>query len=79
MLHFLLILINRLNTTESVVFFHCRFSLFLKDPFFQIIVTVSVLCFFLVEMWVGLQCVIVVFPGHTHLLIGINNLLDQMV
>ena len=26
--------INRLNKTESAVFIYCRFSLFLKDPFF---------------------------------------------
>ena len=25
---------NRLNKTESDVFLYCRFSLFLKDPFF---------------------------------------------
>ena len=31
--------------------------------------TASVLCFFLVVPWVGLQCVIVSFSGHTHLLI----------
>ena len=30
--------------------------------------TVSVLCFFLMVSWVGLQRVVVVFPGHTHLL-----------
>ena len=28
---------NGLNETESVVFLYCRFSLFLKDPFPQII------------------------------------------
>ena len=28
---------NRLNKTESAVFLYCRFSLFLKDLFFQII------------------------------------------
>ena len=28
----------------------------------------SVLCFFLVVPYVGLQCVIVAFPGHTHLM-----------
>ena len=37
LLHFSCVLINRLNTTESAVFLYCRFSLFLKDPFFQII------------------------------------------
>ena len=30
------------------------------------IVAVGVLWLFLAELWVGLQCVIVVFPGHTH-------------
>ena len=29
-------------------------------------VAVSVLCLFLTVSWVGLQCVIVAFPGHTH-------------
>ena len=37
MLYFPLILMNRLNKTESAVFLYCRFSLFMKDPFFQII------------------------------------------
>ena len=32
------------------------------------LVTVNVLCLFLTVKWVGLQCVIVVFPDHTHLL-----------
>ena len=33
-------------------------------------VAVSVLCLFLVVSWVGLQCVIVAFPGHIHLRLG---------
>ena len=37
MLHFPLVFINRLNKTESAVFLYCRSSLFLKDPFFQVI------------------------------------------
>ena len=28
---------NRLTKTESAVFLYCRFSLFQKDPFFEII------------------------------------------
>ena len=32
------------------------------------IVTINVLWLFLMVPWVGLQCVIVVFPDHTHLL-----------
>ena len=37
LLYIPLILTNRLNKTESAVFKFCRFSLFLKDPFVQII------------------------------------------
>ena len=33
-LHFPLVLMNRVNKNESVVFLYCRFSLFLRDPFF---------------------------------------------
>ena len=29
--------------------------------------TVSVLCLFFTVPWAGLQCVIMAFPGHTHL------------
>ena len=29
---------------------------------------VSVVCFSLTVPWVGLQCVLVAIPGHTHLL-----------
>ena len=34
---------------------------------FFMCVTVSVLWLFLMVLWVGLQCVIVVFPHHAHL------------
>ena len=33
---------------------------------YRFIVTINVLWFFLTVPWVGLQCVIVVFPDHTH-------------
>ena len=36
MLHFPLVRMNGLNKTETAVSLYCRFSLFLKDPFFQI-------------------------------------------
>ena len=36
---------------------------------------VRVVCFFLTMLWVGLQCVIVAFPVHTHLLFGIKKYL----
>ena len=35
-------------------------------------VTVSVLCLFLTEPWVGMQCVSVVYPCHTHFLCMVN-------
>ena len=41
---------NRLNTTEYAVFLYCRFSLFLKDPFFQIIKRSQQLSLFRVEL-----------------------------
>ena len=34
----------------------------------RLLVTVSVLWLFLTVPWVGLQCVIVVYPDHTHFL-----------
>ena len=37
---------------------------------YRCIVTINVLWLFLMVPWVGLQCVIVVFPDHTHLLLG---------
>ena len=46
-MHFLLVLMSRLNKTESVIFLYCRFSLFLKDPFFQIILRSQQLSLFL--------------------------------
>ena len=36
---------------------------------YECLVTVSVTCLFLTVPWVGLQCVIVVFPNHTHFLV----------
>ena len=37
---------------------------------YRCIATISFLWLFLTVPWVGLQCVIVVFPDHTHLLFG---------
>ena len=63
---------NRLNKTEPAVFLYCRFSLFLKDPIFQIIyccnVAFRVMSLFLAVPWVGLWSTILSFPGLTHLL-----------
>ena len=38
---------------------------------YRCIVTINVLWLFLTVRWVGLQYVIVVFPGHTHILFGV--------
>ena len=36
------------------------------------IVTIYVMCLFLMLPWDALQCVIVVFPDHTHLLLDVT-------
>ena len=38
---------------------------------YRCVVTINGLWFFLTMPWIGLQCVIVVFPDHTHLPFGI--------
>ena len=35
---------------------------------YSFIIDINVLMVFLMVLWVGMQCVIVVFPDHTHLL-----------
>ena len=35
---------------------------------YRYIVTINVLWLFITVLWVGLQCVIVVFPDHTYFL-----------
>ena len=52
---------------------HSSSAIMLKAGCFAIIIlqmycTIHVLWLFLTVPWVGLQCVIVVFPDHTHLL-----------
>ena len=37
---------------------------------YRCIVTIHILWLFLTLPWLGLHCVIVVFPDHTHLLFG---------
>ena len=46
---------------------------------YKCIVTVKVMWLFLTVPWVGLQCVIVVFPDHTHLLFKRKSLLLYML
>ena len=57
---------------------HSSFALILKTRklvvllslSYRCIVTINVQWLFLTVPWVGLQCVIVVFPDHTHLLMN---------
>ena len=44
----------------------------------QIIVTINVMWLLLTVSWVGLQCVIVVFPDHTHLLLASLSCIAQI-
>ena len=37
-------------------------------------IVINVLWLFLAVLWVGLQCVTVVFPDHTHLLLSLFSL-----
>ena len=39
---------------------------------YRCIVTINVLWLFLMVPWVGIQCVSVVFPDHTHLLFNVK-------
>ena len=43
------------------------------------IVTINVMWLFLTGPWVGLQCVSVVFPDQTHLLLVVVNLISALV
>ena len=43
------------------------------------LVTVNVLLLFVTVPWVGMQCVVVVFPDHTHLLFGLVDMINYLV
>ena len=60
LLHFL--------SSFAIILTRKRELLSLLSLFFRCRVTVNILWFSLNMPWVGLQCVIVVFPYHTHLL-----------
>ena len=38
-----------------------------------LLIVLSALCLFLTVSWIGLQCVIVAFPGHTYLVVEVYN------
>ena len=46
---------------------------------YRFIDTINVLWLFLTVPWVGLQCVIVVFSDHTHLVYGRNSILIESI
>ena len=61
----------------ALLYVHSSFAIILKRNIklvallllsYRCSVTTNVLWLFLMVPWVGLQCVIVVFPDHTHLL-----------
>ena len=63
--------------SHALLCVHSSFSIILKRKrklvallllFFRCIVTINVMWLFLTVSWVGLQCVVVVFPDHTYLL-----------
>ena len=64
----------------ALLYVHSSFAIILKRKgklvalllmSYRCIVTINVLWLFLLVPWVGLQCVIVVFPDHTYLVFGI--------
>ena len=66
---------------HSLLCVHSRFVIILKRNrklvtllllSYRCIVTCNVMRLFLAVRWIGLQCVIVFFPDHTHLLFGCN-------
>ena len=55
------------NLTGWLLWYYCLTYVF----------TINVLWLFLTVSWVGLQCVIVIFPDHTHLLFDHSKEFDQ--
>ena len=62
-----------------ITFVHSSFAIILKRKrklvallllYYRCIVTINVQWLFHAVQWIGLQCVIVIFPDHTHLLFG---------
>ena len=62
---------NILNKTESVVFLYCRFSLFLKDPFFPVYLEVATAVVNTVWSWYNFS------PRIDKVLIFFHNLVFQ--
>ena len=64
---------------------HSSFAIILKRKrklvalSYRCIVTINVLWLFLTVPWVDLQCVIVVFPDHTHLLLDTSKFRKSVI
>ena len=56
------------NSSFAIIFKRKRKLVALLLLSYRCLVTVKALWLFPTVLWVGLQCVIVVFPDHTHLL-----------
>ena len=59
------------HSSVAIIFKRKRKLVALLLLSYRCIVTINVLWLFLAMPWVGLHCVVVVFPDHTHLLFAI--------
>ena len=73
MLVFVLVCITLFLSSFAIILTRNRELVALLLLSFGCLVTVNVLWFCLLVLWVGLQFVIVVFPDHTHLLFDIKR------
>ena len=58
---------NRVQLSFAIILLKKKELVALPNYVLALMCIVSVLCLFLMVQWVGLWCVIVAFPGHTHL------------
>ena len=65
---FVLLCITRVHSAFAIILKRKKKLVVLLLLSYRCILTINVLCLFLTVPWLGLQCVIVVFPDHTHLL-----------
>ena len=62
-----------MNIKRSIGLCGLKMPIIIKHQIIVLLVScgINVLCLFLTVPWVGLQCVIVVFPDHSHLRVNI--------
>ena len=68
---FVFVLLCSVHSSFAIILKRKRKLVALLLLSYRCIVTLNVLWLFLTVPWVGLQCVIVVFPDHTHLLFNL--------